>query len=91
MLPEALAVDADTVSPGVVVVVAPEFPGAVTVVSETVWGPPGNTQEQVLLEGQVDGPVVPVQVVVWPVQVTDAGQLVIVIIEVEVQVTVEFG
>lgn len=90
-LTEALVVGVGPVFPGVVVGVGPVFPDAVTVVSLTVCGPPGRTQEQVLLEEQADGPVVPVQVVVCPVHVTDAGQLVIVIMEVEVEVMVELG
>jgi hypothetical protein len=77
-LPELLAVG-----------VGPVFP--ITVVSVTVCEPPGSTAEQVLLDGQLDGPVVPVQVVVWLLQVTDTGQLVIVMMEVEAEVIVEFG
>lgn len=62
-VPEAVAVGVGLVSANVVVAIGMEVWGAVTVVSETVCGPPGRTQEQVLLLGQLDGPVVPVQVV----------------------------
>lgn len=73
----------------------PVFPGVVTVTSVTVCvpPPPGNTHEQVLLAEHEEGPEVPLQVVVWPVQVTEAGQEVIVTIveEVDVDVMVELG
>ena len=42
-----------------------------------------------LLVGQVDGPVVPVQVVVWPVHLTEAGQVEMVITVLEVIVELE--
>lgn len=64
-----------------VVGAGPEPPGVVTVVSVSVVnGPPGRTHEHVLLGGQVVGPVVPDHVVVWPVQVHEAGQVDIVTI-----------
>jgi len=67
----------------------PVFPGVVTVTSMTDAVPPGNTQVHELLVGQAEGPVVPLHVVVCPVQVTDAGQVEIVTIVVEV--IVELG
>lgn len=69
--------------------VGPVFPGVVTVTSVTVAVPPGNTQVQELLVGHTDGPDDPLQVVVCPVQVTDAGQVETVMIVVEV--IVELG
>jgi hypothetical protein len=61
----------------------------VTVTLVTVGVPPGSTKVHVLLVGQVEGPVVPIHVVVWPVQVTDAGQVDIVTMVLEV--IVELG
>jgi len=58
---------------------------------DTACGPPGKTKEQVLPAEQIVGPVVPVQVVVWPVHVTDSGQLEMVSRVLEVEVIVEFG
>lgn len=52
-------------------------------------GAPGSTKVQVLCEGHEDGPAVPVQVDVWPVHVTEAGQVVSVMTVVEI--IVEFG
>jgi len=81
-LPELLAVG-----------VGPVFPGVVTVTSVTVClpPPPGRTHEHEVLVGHVEGPLVPVHVVVWPVQVTEAGQLEMVMMVVEVLVMVELG
>lgn len=52
--------------------------------------PPGRTQVQVGFVLQGKGPFEDVQVVVWPVQVTDAGQLEIVIMLVEVIVELPY-
>jgi len=70
--------------------VGPVFPGVVTVVSVIVcWGAPGRTTEHVVEGGQEDGPEGPLQVVVWPVQVQEAGQVEMVVTD--VTVVVEFG
>lgn len=73
--------------------VGPVFPGVVTVTSVTVCvpPPPGRTHEHEVLVGHVEGPLVPVHVVVWPVQDTEAGQLEMVMMVVEVLVMVELG
>lgn len=50
--------------------------------------PPGKTQVQVKVALQEKGPLVPLQVVVWPWHLSLYGQVVKVVIE--VTVTVEF-